>query len=62
MEFDFKAILDTMMMAQIEKDDPEHARLIKVFTKKGITVVDAIAMLMEIATIAQEIQENESGN
>lgn len=50
--------MDAMFLANIKKDNPEMLPLIKVFTKKGISVMEAIGMLGEIAMIAQTIQEN----
>ena len=54
MNIDFNALIDTMLRAQIAKSDPQMAKLFNVFTKRGISVMDAMAMLMEISAIAEE--------
>ena len=54
MNIDFNALIDTMLRAQIAKSDPQMAKLFNVFTKRGISVMDAMSMLMEISAIAEE--------
>ena len=60
MDIDFNAIINMAILAEVKKQDPTQAKLLNVFVKKGIPVTEAIAMLLEIATIAQEIQEKEN--
>lgn len=57
MEFDFNAIINSMLLAEIGKQDKNQAKLLNVFLKRGISFSDALAMLMEIGTIALEMQE-----
>ena len=59
MEIDYNAIINMAILAEVKKQDPAQAKLLNVFVKKGIPVMEAIAMLMEIGTIAQEIQERD---
>ena len=60
MEFDFNAIINSMLLAEIGKQDKNKAKLLNVFLKRGISFSDALAMLMEIGTIALEMQEGEA--
>lgn len=62
MEIDYNRLLNAMLLANLKTSDPLMAKLIRVFTKKGIPVVDAMAMLLEIGTIAQEMQERGDNN
>ena len=57
MSFDFKAMLDLMLLGELAKDNPDLAKIFKVFRKYGISIMDAMAMLMELAAIAQEIEK-----
>lgn len=59
MSFDFKSMLESMLLGQLAKDNPDVAKIFNVFRKYGISIMDAMAMLMELATIAQEIQKKE---
>lgn len=54
MNIDFNALFDTMLRAKIASSDPQMAKLFNVFTKRGISVMDAMSMLMEISVIAEE--------
>lgn len=57
-KFDFNALLNTAIISGLEKN-PESkvsAEVLKVFTKRGIGVVDAMAMLMEIVVAIQGAQ------
>lgn len=62
MDFDFAAILNSMMIAKVDQKNPYVAKILNVFAAKGIGVMDAMAMLMEISAIAEEMQENASEN
>lgn len=57
-KFDFNALLNTAIISGLEKN-PESkvsAEVLKVFTKRGIGVLDATAMLMEIMVAIQGAQ------
>lgn len=57
-KFDFNALLNTVIISGLEKN-PESkvsAEVLKVFTKRGIGVLDATAMLMEIMVAIQGAQ------
>ena len=62
MNIDFTALLDTMIMLRAETESPITAKLLKVFTKRGIKVTDAMSMLMEICTIAGELNDGKEQN
>ena len=59
--FNFEGLINTLLMAKINEKSPEAAKIFNVFLKRGIPVVDAMAMLMELIAIAEEIQENGEG-
>lgn len=57
-KFDFNALLNTAIISGLEKN-PEgraSAEVLKVFAKRGIGVMDAMAMLMEIMNAVQGAQ------
>ncbi len=60
MEFDFNSIINSLLLAEIKKKDKTQAKLLNVFLKRGISFSDALAMLMEIGTIALEMQEGKA--
>ena len=60
MEFDFNSIINSLLLAELKKQDESQAKLMNVFLKRGISISDALAMLMEIGTIALEMQEGEA--
>lgn len=60
MEFDFNSIINSLLLAEIKKQDKNQAKLLNVFLKRGISFSDALAMLMEISTIALEMQEGKA--
>lgn len=62
MEIDYNKLLNGILLAQLEQSDPLMRKLITVFARKGIPVVDAMAMLMEIGTIAEEMQKRGDAN
>lgn len=59
--FNFEGLINTLLMAKINEKSPVAAKIFNVFQKRGIPVVDAMAMLMELIAIAEEIQENGEG-
>ena len=59
MEFNFNVLLDEIMLASIKKENPTVAKMIRVFTKRGISVTDAMAMIMEIGLIAEQAKNEE---
>lgn len=57
-KIDFNALLNTAIISGLEKN-PEgkvSAEVMKVFAKRGISVMDAMAMLMEIMAAIQGAQ------
>ena len=60
MEFDFNSIINSLLLAELKKQDENQAKLLNVFLKRGISFSDALAMLMEIGTIALEMQEGKA--
>ena len=58
--FDFSAILNMLISAEISKQDPKIGKILNVFAKKGISVMDALAMMMEISTIVGESENGEN--
>lgn len=57
-KFDFNALLNTAIISKLEKkpEDKAFAEVLKVFAKRGINVMDAISMLMEIMAAIQGAQ------
>ena len=60
MEFDLNSIINSLLLAELKKQDENQAKLLNVFLKRGISFSDALAMLMEIGTIALEMQEGKA--
>ena len=54
MNIDGKALLDAMLRASIASSDPQGAKLLDIFTRRGISIIDAMAMLIELAALAEE--------
>lgn len=52
-KFDFSALLNEAIISGLakEKDGQECAAVLQVFAKHGVGVVDALAILLEVATI-----------
>jgi hypothetical protein len=57
MEFDFNSIINSIILAKIKNKDERQAKLLNVFLKRGISLSDTVAILMEIGAIALEMQE-----
>ena len=57
MNIDGKAILEAMLRASITSSDPQLAKLLGIFTKRGISVMDALAILLELSVLAEENKE-----
>lgn len=62
MDFDFNSIINSLLLAELKKQDESQAKLMNVFLKRGISFSDALAMLMEIGTIALEMQEGKDND
>lgn len=60
--FDFKAMLEGMMLHSLEKESPEAAAPIRVLVKKGYSVTDAVALLMELAAAVEAASGKEGEN
>ena len=61
MKIDFKALVEMMALAEIKKKNPKIAELYGVFMKRGISMSVAQEMLLEIVTLASEMEEG-AGN
>ena len=59
MEFDFNSLINASIIAEIEKESPIAAKLFRVFEKRGISVVEAMAMTLEVIAIIEEMQKSE---
>lgn len=59
MEFDFNAMLNAMQLASLEKENPSVAKAVRVLMKKGFSVTESIALLLEIGAIFQEGEADE---
>lgn len=60
--FDFKAMLEGMMLSDMAKESPETAAAIRVLVRKGYSVVDAVALIMEIAAAIEAASRKEGEN
>ena len=56
MEFDFNALINTVLLAKIDQKSPQAAKVFNIFAKRGINAIDAMAMLLEICAIAEEME------
>ena len=61
MNMDGNALLDLMLKAKIASSDPRMAKILDVFTKRGIAVTDALAMLLEISFILKRKEGDTNG-
>lgn len=59
MKIDFNAVLNTLIIAGINQENPMMAKILMVFAKKEIPVMEAMAMLLEIAEIIKQEEKEE---
>lgn len=54
-QFDMSALINTQILAALQKDGSKNgkdiAAIINVFTKRGISALDALAILLELCTV-----------
>lgn len=61
MELDFNALLNTMQLEALEKENPCVGKAVRIImTKTGFSVTEALALLLEIGEILSEDQKNEN--
>lgn len=58
-KIDFTALLDTAILSAAKEQDPKIEKLLLVFVTRGISTMDAMSMLMEICSIAQELNNEQ---
>lgn len=59
MDFNYEAIVNMMIMAKIKENDPIGAKVFNIFLKRGISVTDAMAILLELITLSKEVEKGE---
>jgi len=60
MEFDGKKLLNAALLAKASKeDDGQIYTLLKIFDKYGLSVMDGIAMVLELAALMQGDDEDD---
>lgn len=57
MDFDFNSIVNMAVMAEAYKKSPQSAKLLNVFLKRGISLTDTLAILLEMTTLVKEMKE-----
>lgn len=59
MDFNYEALVNMMILARIKENDPIGAKVFNVFLKRGISVTEAMAILLELLTLGKEIEKGE---
>lgn len=59
MDFNFDAIIKMAILAEAHKKSPASAKLLNVFLKRGISIQDALAILLEMTTLAKQMTKEE---
>ena len=57
MQVDFNALMNAMLMAKMETKSPQAAKIFAVFERRGISVIEAMSMLIEICAIAEQTED-----
>ena len=48
---DFKALLNNAIISNAKKENPQVAEILTIFAKHGISAMDALVILMELASV-----------
>ena len=59
MEINYDALVNMMIMAKVNEKSPTSAKLFNVFLKRGISMSDAMAILLEMLTLIEEMAKEE---
>ena len=59
MDFNYEALVNMMILARIKESNPIGAKVFNVFLKRGISVTDAMAILLELVTLSKEVEKGE---
>ena len=61
MKIDYKALMELIALAEIQKTDPKSAKLYSVFMKRGISMTDAMAILFDLCALIAEEEGEDNG-
>lgn len=59
MKIDYKALAELIALAEMKKENPAVAKLYSIFMKRGISMSETFAMLMEMLALIAEFEEGE---
>lgn len=54
---DFKALLNNAIISNAKKENPQVAEILTIFAKHGISAMDALVILMELASVLSDGEE-----
>lgn len=57
---DFKALLNNTIISNAKKENPQVAAILEIFAKHGISVMDALVILMELASVLSDGEEGKN--
>lgn len=57
---DFKALLNNKIISDAKKKNPQVAEILTIFAKHGISALDALAILIELASVFSDGEEGKN--
>lgn len=55
-KIDYEALLTSMMLSDMSKQNPAQAKIIKVLMREGMSIMKALAVIAEISQIIAEAE------
>lgn len=59
MEFDFNALTNLVLIAKLKEQDDRIMPVLEPFLKRGLSVLEALQILIEVASALQKYTEGE---
>ena len=56
-KIDYEALVTSMMLSDMNKQNPVHAKIIKVLMREGLPIMKALAVITEISQIIAEAED-----